>query len=144
MINHTHIFNDYLKPLAACPNWKGRFSLGQARADGREACASLYDGGFFYSIIFLIDSLTKYCSWPQPGLQLVFGSSSLPWVREEQDSLPGRGRHKGSAIPVAPGHYRERASIWWSSGLGPNVLSTQEAVDPFRGFCHSLRKVDKK
>lgn len=67
VINHKHIFNDYLKLLAACPFWKGHLSPCQAVADRREACTSLIEDGFFYSIIFIIDSLTKYCSWPQPG-----------------------------------------------------------------------------
>lgn len=60
MINHDRAFNDYLKLLAECPSWKGHLSLCPAMAERREACTSLTEGRFFYSIIFIIHSLTQY------------------------------------------------------------------------------------
>lgn len=141
VINHTHIFNDYLKLLAAGPIWKGPFSFRQAVADRREACTSFCEGGFFYSIIFLIDSLTKYCSWPQPSLRFVFRSSRLLGLGNSKIPPSDSRRHKGPEVPDTSGCYRS-VSFWWSSGLGSNALSTQEAVDPFRGPSIHLAKVD--
>ena len=98
VINHEHVFNDYLKLLAECPSWKGHLSLCQAVVDWREACTSLIEGGFLYSFIFIIDSLTQYYSWPQLRPSEYVQRQQAGLARGLQASHQGGGRHKGSVI----------------------------------------------
>lgn len=56
------------------------------------------EGGFFYSIIFVIDSLTQYCSWPQRRLSTRVQRQQAVPAKKLQASHQGGGRHEDSAM----------------------------------------------
>lgn len=122
MICREHDFNDYLKLLAECPSWKGHLSPDQVMADGRDTCTCLIEGGFFYSIIFIIDSLLQYCSWPQLSPCACVQRQQPGLDKARQASHQADGRHEGSAILVHVTDRVRREAVFHSEESGLSEL----------------------
>lgn len=100
MIHYKDVFDDYLKLLAGCPSWKGYLGPGPAEVDLRDSCTCLIKGGFFYSIMSVIDSLTQYCSWPRLRPSACIQRQETGLAKGLHASYQGGSRHEGSAVLV--------------------------------------------
>lgn len=100
MMHYKDVFDDYLKLLAECPSWKGYLGPGPAEVGLRDSCTCFIKGGFFHSIISVIDSLTQYCSWPQLRPSACIQRQETGPAKGLQASYQEGSRHEGSAVLV--------------------------------------------